>query len=304
MSKPFLKWAGGKRQLLKSLSPLFPKALLQGKVKRYAEPFLGGGALFFHLAEKGYQFERSLLCDANPELILVYRVVQKKVEDLITLLESLEKDYFRLTLAARKTFFLKVRTEFNESRKGFAFQKLDAEAIRRAARFIFLNRTGFNGLWRVNQSAEFNVPFGRYKQPRICDVVTLKSCQKTLNSMKAEILNGDFEEVKAFATAKTFVYYDPPYRPVSSSSNFNTYTAQGFGDAEQTRLANLFGTMHEKSCLQMLSNSESTDHFFQKLYHHSDWKIIPVKARRAINSQASSRGQVNEIVVVNYPVMS
>jgi DNA adenine methylase len=303
MPKPFLKWAGGKRQLLNSLTPLFPKALVTGEMDQYAEPFLGGGALFFHLAEQGLAFKKSWLCDANPELTLVYRVVQKKVEDLIAQLEKLQTEYLRLSQTARKAFYLKQREEFNRNRIGFSFKKIQSDAIWRASRFLFLNKTGYNGLWRVNQSGGFNVPFGRYAKPTLCDQDTLRKCSQALVRMKAEIATGDFQDVQEMASTKSFVYYDPPYRPVSASSSFNTYTAQGFGDAEQQRLARTFLAMHASGCLQMLSNSESKDQFFQKLYQHPEWKIIPVQARRSINSKAQSRGHVTEIVVVNYPVV-
>lgn len=302
MPKPFLKWAGGKRQLLKSLIPLLPKSLSDGRIERYVEPFLGGGALFFHLAEMGFAPKRSLLCDANPELTLVYRIVQTQVDKLIKSLAKLETNYLKLPPETRQIFYLKQRTDFNRDREGFSFVNLTPDSIWRASLFIFLNRTGYNGLWRVNQDGGFNVPFGRYLQPRICDEPTLRATSFAMKHMNADIHTGDFQKVLKKTNQKTFVYYDPPYRPVSASSNFNTYTSSGFGDHDQKRLAASFMTLHQQGAYQMLSNSESKDHFFENLYCHPNWEIISVKARRSINSRAVARGPVNEIVVVNYPL--
>jgi DNA adenine methylase len=300
MPKPFIKWAGGKRQLLSALAPLLPKALAEGRIRRYCEPFLGGGALFFHLADSGLGFERSVLCDKNPELTLVYRVVQRKVDALIDELGKLEKTHLRLSPEARKANYLRKREAFNRDRVGFSFERLTTDAVKRASEFLFLNRTGYNGLWRVNQSGAFNVPFGRYRQPRICDAETLGQASSALKRMKAEVKTADFSCIESEWGKTTLVYYDPPYRPVSASANFNTYTAEGFADAQQERLAQFFAAATRKGTWQMLSNSVSEDRFFEKIYGLPGNRLVTVKARRSINSRASARGAVGELVVMNY----
>lgn len=300
MSKPFLKWAGGKRQLLPSLFPLLPKALHEGRIKNYAEPFLGGGALFFRLAELGLSFDQCLLCDKNPELILVYRVVQKKCAALIDALAKLEKSYLRLEPEARQDHYLRKREAFNRDRLGFDFKRLGEAAVHRASLFIFLNRTGYNGLWRVNASGVFNVPFGRYRNPKICDEETLTAASQALRRMKAQIEVADYSRVESLWGPTTLVYYDPPYRPVSVSASFNSYTAGGFDDAEQERLARFFAEAGKSGTRQMLSNSVSSDGFFEKLYGLPGNRLVTVKARRNINSQGHARGEVGELVVMNY----
>lgn len=302
MARPFLKWVGGKRQLLSALSPLLPKALSAGRAATYVEPFLGGGAMFFHLAEAGLVREKPVLRDANPELILVYRVVQRKVELLIKTLSRLETAHLKLTPEKRREHYLKQRQGFNENRIGFSFRNLTEASILRAAQFLFLNRTGYNGLWRVNSEGGFNVPFGRYREPRICDADRLREASSVLRALKAEIQCGDFAGIEDCAGEGTFIYYDPPYRPVSRSATFTTYTAGGFHEEQQQSLAQLFRSLSAKGAWQMMSNSDAGDGYFQKLYRGEGLTCHRVQARRSINSRASARGAVSEIVVVNYPV--
>lgn len=302
MARPFLKWVGGKRQLLSTLTPLLPKALMAGRIQRYAEPFLGGGAMFFHLADAGLVKDNPVLRDANPELILVYRVVQRKIEPLVKALSKLEIGHLRLSPEKRREHFLKLRQTFNDNRQGFSFRSLSEASVLRAAHFLFLNRTGYNGLWRVNADGGFNVPFGRYREPRICDADGLREASTVLRTLKAEIQCGDFAAIEDWAGDGTFIYYDPPYRPVSRSATFTTYTAGGFHEEQQKRLALLFRNLTAKGALQMMSNSDAGDGYFQNLYRGEGLTCHRVQARRSINSRGSARGAVSEIVVVNYPV--
>jgi DNA adenine methylase len=307
MAKPFVKWAGGKRQLLSALKPLFPKALLAGQLTEYAEPFLGGGAMFFFLAELGLGLKKAYLNDANPELSMTYRVVQHKVEDLILELTRIENKYLAMREEARLAYYLDQRVVFNRDRAAFPYQNLNSDAIMRSAQFLFFNRTGFNGLWRVNSSGSFNVPFGKYANPRICDLDGLRSAALALRDLKAEITTGDFGFVKEAASKKTFVYYDPPYRPLTSSAAFTQYTAGGFDDGEQKRLAQLYAELSKAGICQMLSNSDPhntdpTDDFFSPLYLNQGTTLHRIKARRSINSKSTGRGEIDEIVIVNYPV--
>jgi DNA adenine methylase len=307
MAKPFVKWAGGKRQLLAALKPLLPKALLAGRITEYAEPFLGGGAMFFFLAELGLGFKRAFLNDANPELIMTYQVIQKNVEDLILELTRIEKKYLAMKEDARRAHYLKQRMAFNRDGVGFSHQNLNSDAIKRAAQFLFLNRTGFNGLWRVNASGGFNVPFGSYANPRICDQEGLRSAAVALRDLKAVITTGDYAFVQDATPKKTFIYYDPPYRPLTASAAFTHYTAGGFDDAQQKRLAHLYAKLSKAGIYQMLSNSDPhnadpTDDFFSPLYLKSGTTLHRIKARRSINSKSTGRGAIDEIVIVNYPV--
>jgi len=305
MARPFLKWVGGKRQLLPSLLSLLPAPLIAGRLSTYIEPFLGGGALFFHLADMDLGIQKAYLRDANPELILAYRVVQKKVDALITSLQRLEKKHLALSPDARREHFLQQRKKFNLEGRGFSFRHLNGDAIERAGLFIFLNRTGYNGLWRVNGKGEFNVPFGRYRQPRICDEEGLRQASHALKAKKAVIETGDYKDIETLADAATFIYYDPPYRPLTASSAFTAYTSRGFDDREQECLADLYRRMTQVGASQMLSNSAPAkshpDHqFFARLYPGPSAHIHRVKARRSINSQGGGRGAIEEIVVTNF----
>ncbi len=263
--KPPIKWAGGKGQLLFQLAPLFPEAF-----DVYHEPFLGGGAVFFHLKPA-----RAVLMDNNRELMGFYRVVR---DELDALLESLNGHR-------------------NEAAYYYAVRGIDPETlppVERASRFLYLNKTGFNGLWRVNRRGLHNVPFGRHKNPKYADVDNLRWVSAALR--QAEIRCGDFRLAGQWVARGDFVYLDPPYHPLSATANFTAYSATSFGMEDQERLATMFREMAEAGCRVMLSNSDTP--FIRQLYREFD--IRTVTARRVINCRASGRGPVSELVIRNY----
>lgn len=265
--RPFLKWVGGKTQLLRAFESFLPATW-----ERYFEPFVGGGAMYWRNGEGA-----AVLNDFNAELATTYRVVRDEVEALI---EALGEHYYD------KDHYYEVRAWDTES----------MDDIKRAARMIFLNRTGFNGLYRVNRSGRFNVPFGRYKDPLICDESNLRACSARLKTV--ELRNEDFEVALADADTGDFVYLDPPYAPVSKSSNFTAYVPGGFGGDEQDRLRNTLKALDRRGVMFMLSNSDApglADH-----YERDGWRVERVYATRAVNSKASRRGKVPELVVRNY----
>ena len=300
-AKPFLKWAGGKGQLIESLVNLFPAEIQTGEIKKYAEPFIGGGALFFYVAQNYPQIENFYISDANQELVLAYTTIQKNVESLISFLDVLEKKYHALDNFAQKEFFYEQRKKFNEKLLIIDFINFRADWVERTAEIIFLNRTCFNGLFRVNSKGEFNVPFGDYKNPRICDADNLRAVSALLQ--KTEIKLGDFTASEKFIDSSTFVYFDPPYRPISKTASFNSYSKFEFGDEAQKRLAEYYALLSKKKAKLMLSNSDPKnedpdDHFFEDLY--IDFRVERVDASRNINSNASKRGKIKELVIVNY----
>jgi DNA adenine methylase len=301
-ARPFLKWAGGKTQLLNEFSKRLPEELTKGKITRYIEPFIGGGAVFFYLNQR-FSFEQCYICDANEELVLSYRVVQRSVKKLISELETLESDYFSKSEKEKEDFFYEVRDAFNEKLPEIDFKNYGTEWIERAAQIIFLNRTCFNGLFRVNKKGEFNVPFGRYKDPDILNEDNLKDVAALLKTTK--IFLGDFTQCRKFVDDTTFVYFDPPYRPLNRSSSFTSYSKNSFYDKDQVRLMEFFKELDEKDAKIMLSNSDPknenlTDSFFDDLY--SDYYIERVPAKRMINSNGAGRGNINELIITNYRV--
>lgn len=300
-ARSFLKWAGGKSQLIKRLADFFPHELQTGEIKKYAEPFIGGGALFFHVAQNFPNIERFFISDINEELILAYKVIQQDVGGLISRLSSLEKKYHALSHIKQKDFFYQQRTKFNQELSEIDFENFHDNWLERAATIIFLNRTCFNGLFRVNSKGEFNVPFGDYKNPRICDADNLRAVSELLQ--RTEIERGDFTVSKGFTDKRTFVYFDPPYRPISKTANFTSYSKFDFGEAEQKRLAAFFAQLSKKGAKVMLSNSDPKnenpdDHFFEDLYE--GFQIERVDASRIINCDGSKRGKIKEVVIMNY----
>lgn len=261
--RPFLKWAGGKRQLLRELIRHVPKGC-----SRYFEPFVGGGALFFQL-----QPRKAVLADVNRRLIRTYKGVRDDVEDIIRLLK---------TYPHQKKFFYELRQVDVDKRT-------NAEV---AAWFIYLNRTGFNGLYRVNRKNRFNVPFGRYENPTICDEETLRACSRALAGTK--LLVSDFEAVTAGAKRGDFVYFDPPYMPLSVTSSFTSYTSTGFGREEQTRLRDVALALKERGVSVLLSNSSTP--FVRDLYRDG-FQLVEVSATRLVNSKVSGRGAIAELVI-------
>jgi DNA adenine methylase len=267
--RPFIKWAGGKAQLLPELSRRLPT-----KYKRYFEPFLGGAALFFHVAPKD-----AYLADTNPELIDCYKVVRDDVESLIVELGRHRYD---------EEYYYSVREW--DRKDNFA----SLPAVVRAARFIYLNKTCFNGLYRVNSKGLFNVPFGHYSNPTIVDTDNLRECSKAL--ARVELVVSDYASVVDDVEKSDFVYFDPPYAPLSVTSSFTAYTKQGFGHADQEALREVCYRLDKKGVFFMLSNSATP--LMQELYR--DFTVHTVAASRAINSKAAERGPVSEIVVTNY----
>lgn len=300
IAKPFLKWAGGKGQLLNIFRDFYPDDLKNGNITRYYEPFIGGGAVFFDVAQK-YNIKSAFLYDINEELILTYRVIQHDVFKLIETLDLFQRNYEKLGDKAQSEFFYKTRDEFNRNLLKIDYSKYNDEWILRAAHIIFMNKTCFNGLFRLNQKGEFNVPAGRYKNPKILDEQNLIKVSKLLSI--AEIKNAAFTAVESDIADNAFVYFDPPYRPISKTSDFTAYSKFKFEDAEQIQLGDLFHRLTQKGIKQMLSNSDPknidpNDNFFDEIY--KDFNISRVPSRRMINSNATKRFAISEIIVTNY----
>lgn len=269
--KPFVKWAGGKTQLLDQLLLFSPKGF-----ENYYEPFVGGGAFFFKLSSEN-KIKRVFINDVNEELITAYRVIKERPCELI---EELSKTRYVNT----EKYFYEIRDEKPQ------------EEVEATARFIYLNKTAFNGLYRVNSSGKFNTPFGKYSNPKILDVENILAVHNALQ--KDEITCLDFEEAVSTAWKKDFVYFDPPYQPISKTSSFTKYTSQDFTEKDQVRLLQCFKRLDRKGCYVMLSNSYSE--FIKEIY--SEFTQHTVRARRAINCVGSSRGNVNELIITNYEV--
>ena len=301
-AKPFLKWAGGKGQLLNRFRELYPKQLKEKKIKTFYEPFLGSGAVFFDIAQN-YNIESAYLYDINQELILTYKIIQKDVSKLLDFLYRYQKSYLKLNKDQRQEFYYDQRTKYNLHRFCFNYDKYSEQWFSRAAQLIFLNRTCFNGLYRVNLKGEFNSPAGDYDNPTICDEQNLMAVHQTLQI--AEIKKADFKEIIADLKTKSFIYFDPPYRPISKTAGFKAYSKHDFSDNEQIQLANLFKQLDQKEVLLMLSNSDPknndpNDNFFDEIYNQ--YHITRIPARRMINSDPTKRGTINEIVVTNYSI--
>jgi DNA adenine methylase len=299
-AKPFLKWAGGKGQLINVFRDFYPAELKNGQIKNYYEPFIGGGAAFFDVAQH-YNIQSAYLYDINQELILTWRVIQQNVYQLIEILDSFQKTYEKLDEEAQSEFYYKNRDNFNRSLHKTNYSKYNDDWILRAAQIIFLNKTCFNGLFRLNQKGEFNVPAGRYKNPKILDAQNLVNVSELLGI--AEIKHAGFETVEPEIKENSFVYFDPPYRPISKTSDFTAYSKFKFEDVEQRQLADLFHRLNYIGAKQMLSNSDPknnnpNDHFFDEMY--SEFNISRVPARRMINSNPAKRDAINEIIVTNY----
>lgn len=302
VAKPFLKWAGGKGQLLNAFFDFYPKELKSNKIQNYYEPFIGGGAVFFDIAQR-FNIKSAVIYDINEELILTYKVVQSHVSELIEYLLNYYSIYSGLKESKQKDYYYKIREEFNSKRVKTNYLKFSKYWIERAAQVIFLNKTCFNGLFRFNSKGEFNVPAGQYKNPKILDKENLLGASEMLSI--AEIKMGDFKKVKKDIKENSFVYFDPPYRPLNSTSSFTSYSKYRFGDEQQKALAKLFQTLHSQGAKLMLSNSDPKninpeDNFFDELY--KNFQISRVPAKRMINSDASKRAAIKEIVVTNYPV--
>lgn len=285
-AKPFIKWVGGKSQLIEQLEALLPADFEKRENVTYIEPFVGGGAMLFYMLQKYSNISKAIINDINEDLVSCYEVVRDFPAELIALLSDLQKDYYSLAdEAARKDMFLQKRDAYNGNVSG---------KVERAVLLIFLNKTCFNGLYRVNRAGKFNVPFGKYVSPMICDKATIYADSKLLQNV--DIVCGDFEETLKKACGDTFFYFDPPYRPISDTSCFNDYAKVPFNDLAQLRLKTFCDKVRQSGYSFMLSNSDCD--FFDVLY--SDYSINHVFASRSVNAVASKRGKVSEIVVRNY----
>ena len=292
--KPFIKWVGGKGQLLPEINKLYPIEL--GKnINKYAEIFLGGGAVLFDILSK-YKLDEVYISDKNLELINTYKSIRDNVDILIKSLKEMEEQYIPLNNEDRKIYYYEKREEYNSL-------KINSEVnnIEKAILFIFLNKTCFNGLYRVNKKGKFNVPMGAYKKPKICDEENLKNVSLTLRNVK--IVYADYRESEKFIDDKTFVYIDPPYRPLNITSSFTSYTENDFNDKEQIELAEYINVLNKKGAKIVISNSDPKnndidDNFFDELY--DNYNINRVKATRMLNSNASLRGAINELLITNY----
>ena len=292
--KPFIKWVGGKGQLLPEINKLYPIEL--GKtINKYAEIFIGGGAVLFDILSK-YKLDEVYISDKNLELINTYKSIRDSVDILIKSLKEMEEGYIPLDDENRKIYYYEKRQEYNNLKIN-----IEENNIEKASLFIFLNKTCFNGLYRVNKKGEFNVPMGAYKNPKICDEENLKNVSLTLRNVK--IVYADYRESEKFIDEKTFVYIDPPYRPLNTSSSFTSYTENDFSDKEQIELAEYINVLNKKGAKIVISNSDPKnnnidDNFFDKLY--KNYNINRVKATRMLNSNASLRGAINELLITNY----
>jgi len=275
--KPYLKWAGGKRQLLTEIKKHLPKDISN---LTYYEPFLGAGAVFFYL-----QPGKAVINDFNEQLILAYNAIKENIDDLISLLKKYQN-------RNNENYYYEIR---NLDRDPKIFNKLTN--VEKAARLIFLNKTCFNGLYRVNSKDQFNVPYGKYKNPVICEEIVLRQISNYLNSNSINILNTDFEKAVSTAGKESFVYFDPPYHS-PDKNNFTGYQANGFDEKEQERLRDVIIKLTNKGVKCLLSNSD-TD-YIQKLYKNDLFEIITVQAKRNINSDSKGRGYVNEVIIKNW----
>jgi DNA adenine methylase len=300
-AKPFLKWAGGKTQLLKQFESFYPESLKLGKIKKYIEPFIGSGAVFLEICQK-YEIESAHISDINFDLIQAYQVIQRWPDDLIEILGKLQVKFNKSSPMQRQLFFTEIRTQYNLQRQSVSDRKLSKDVINRTAQLIFLNKTCFNGLFRLNSKGEFNVPFGRYKSPKILDAENIYQISQLLQ--KTEIRSSEFESCYAIADQSSFIYFDPPYRPISKTANFTSYAKSGFTDREQEKLALFYRKLdQEKGSALMLSNSDPKnenidDDFFEQLY--AGYSINRVSASRMINSVGVKRGRISELLIVNY----
>ena len=292
--KPFLKWAGGKGQLIKEIERYYP--FENGEITKYAEPFVGGGAVLFDILSK-YDLDEVYISDINAELINTYRAIRDKIDDLIEILSSMQNDFIPLDTEHRKAYYLDERSRFNELKVN-GDEKINIE---KAALMIFLNKTCFNGLYRVNKKGLFNVPMGSYKNPLICDENNLRAVSKKLQ--RVTIVCGDYRKSADFIDENTFVYFDPPYRPITDTASFTAYTENLFNDEEQIELARFVDDMDRKGAKIVISNSDpknsnNEDDFFDNIY--SAHKIKRVEATRMINCQAQARGKIKELLISNF----
>ncbi len=287
--KPFIKWAGGKSQLLNEIREKYPE-----RIEKYCEPFVGGGAVLLDVLAN-YQPKEVLINDINPELVNTYCQVKTNVEALIERLTDMQNEFWVADTEQRKAIYTAKRQLFNDLKVC-----ANSDGLEKAAMFIFLNKTCFNGLYRVNSKGFFNVPMGSYKKPPICDAENIRYISELL--VNAKIKCGDYSQCAEFIDDNTFVYIDPPYRPLTATASFTSYSENEFGDKQQIELGKFVDDISAKDAKVVVSNSDpknsdETDNFFDDLY--SSYTIMRVSAKRMINSKASGRGCVNELLICN-----
>ena len=289
-ARPFIKWVGGKTQLLPEIRQRYPE-----NITRYCEPFVGGGAVLFDVLQTFHPNE-VLINDINPELINLYENIRDNCEPLIHLLEYFQTEYLETPEADRQNLYLGKRATYNH----FIEERNPEHNLEKAALFIYLNKTCFNGLYRVNRNGLFNVPFNRAKNPLICDSENIRECSQLLQNVQMHV--GDYSYCRDFIDENTFVYLDPPYRPLTESSSFTSYNENGFSDIQQIELGNFITEMAHRGAMIVASNSDphnanEQDEFFDNLY--ADFNIERVQATRMVNSNARRRGPINELLISN-----
>ena len=289
-AKPFVKWVGGKSQLIDQLEAMLPADFDRWENVTYIEPFVGGGAMLFYMLQTYPNIHSAVINDINEDLTTCYKVVKDSPQLLVESLNEIQKEYYALRSEdSRKQYFLLMRSEFNTK---------TLDPIRNTTLFFFLNRTCFNGLYRVNKSGLFNVPFGRYETPMICDPNTIYADSELLQ--RVEILTGDYQQTLGKAEGNTLFYFDPPYRPLNNTSSFNDYAKEAFNDAAQVRLKEFCDAIEHAGYKFMLSNSDTKDMFFDDLYLR--YQIERVWASRSINANPAKRGKLTELVIRNYVI--
>lgn len=291
--KPFLKWAGGKTQLLHTIDSFLPETFSKEQDVTYIEPFVGGGAMLFFMLQKYPNIKRAIINDINPHLVTTYKIIRDEPYALIDFLTELQTKYREIKeYENQKAFYLDIRDRFNNAAM---------TQIEEASYMLFMNRTCFNGLYRENSKGRFNVPFGKYANPTICDKTLIISDSELLQ--KVEIINGDFAQTQKYVNGYTFFYFDPPYRPLYATSSFNSYVKEVFDNDEQLHLKDYFTMLSKEGCFEMLSNSDGKGHneadtFLYDLYQ--DVYIEHVSAKRSINVNPSKRGILTELLIRNY----
>ena len=293
--RPFVKWAGGKNQLLPEIRKRYPGEFGE-EINKYAEPFVGGGAVLFDVLST-FEIDSVYISDINKELIDTYKTIRDHSKEMIDVLSELEKKYLFSEKKAREELYYEKRQRYNEIKCTLGLDIVELSSL-----FIFLNRVCFNGLYRVNGKGDFNVPHGTHNNPRICDEENLKKISSSLKNV--EIFCGDYKGSSSFVDENTFVYFDPPYRPIKDTSSFTAYANNGFNDNDQIELAEYVKTLANCGAKIMVSNSDpknfSDDDFFDNIY--SGFNIERVPATRLINADSEKRGKINELLITNYTV--
>ena len=295
--RPFVKWAGGKNKLIPQMEQYYPKELKENKIDVYIEPFVGGGAILMDILKK-YNIKKAYAFDINKNLINCYNIIKDKVESLVLELKKLEEEYLKLDDENRKEYYYDIRKKYNSINI-----ENENEALEKTTYFIFLNKTCFNGLYRENRRGQFNVPIGKYKNPTIFDEENLIELSKLIKNVT--FINGDYRESYKYIEENTFIYFDPPYRPINKTSSFTSYSKEDFNDENQKELGEYFRKINDNNSnvKLMLSNSNpknnnEEDDFFEQIYN--GFKINEIKANRMINSNKEKRGKISELLITNY----